>query len=364
MIFYKSYCLTSIFILLSISIISCNKEIKRDYKVIYLVKLNSYKVGYCFKYKNIKECNIYFYANNKKINFKTKLKKEDKKYYYSDLEFKRVFKTDKQVYPFLFDNFNKNDKIYYPKESLEIPISELGIKKIKNGYIALPFTYIKVDKIPKLDSLDIKKIRSFKVKKIKEDYLMNMKVEIKSDYLPPSDLRQKCTLTTSNKIICNLYRGSHTSTTLSNHTSTNTSTNSPKLEKFIKKYNIKKGDNLIPNLINALHKEIKYKDVSKKNDTEIILKNKEGDCTEFSHVAKDSLLFLGIKAKKVYGLLYQNNKFVYHSWVEYSKDKETYAFDPTLKRVTLTPNYITLTRENSYGVMIMPLIEDIKIISP
>ncbi len=363
MIFYKNYYLISIFILLSISIVSCNKEIKRDYEVIYLVKLNSYKIGYCFKYKNIKECNIYFYANNKKINFKTKLKKEDKKYYYSDLEIKRSFKTDKQVYPFLFDNFNKNDKIYYPKESLEIPISELGIKKIKNGYIALPFTYIKVDKIPKLNSLDIKKIRSFKVKKIKEDYLMNIKVEIKSDYLPPSDLRQKCTLTTSNKIICNLYRGGHTSTTLSNHTSTNTSTNSPKLEKFIKKYNIKKGDNLIPNLINALHKEIKYKDVSRKNDTDEILTNKEGDCTEFSHVAKDSLLFLGIKAKKVYGLLYQNNKFVYHSWVEYSKDKETYAFDPTLKRVTLTPNYITLTRENSYGVMIMPLIEDIKIIS-
>ena len=358
-------------IFLSLSIFSCKKKI--DYEKLYIVKLNNHTVGFCFKYKNIKECNITFYNGLKKISYKTELIKKDNYYIYKTLNFNSKFKTKKEIYPFLFGKLSPNDKIYYPKNNSEISLEELGVKIDKDSYTALPFKYIKIDKIDEviIDKVDINSLKKLNVKRIKDQYPMIIKIELEGNYLPDSDLRQRC-IRKEKKIICELKRVEYLEIIKEKNNLIKNNLIKNNLIKnnlilFIKKYklsliNKKNRLEIIQNIINSLHKEIKYEDISLDNNSEIILKNKKGDCTEFSTVARDLLNQLGAKAKKVYGLLYQDQAFIYHSWVEYYIDNKKYGFDPTLKEPLITPYYLKLTQENSYGIMIMPIIEKIKVL--
>jgi hypothetical protein len=282
------------------------------------------------------------------------------------LNFKRKINSSNLIYPFLFEKINENQvnsKIYYPEIDSLVNRDDLMIKENLNGYYAPPFNYEKIEKMPsKIEYLDIMKFREVKSTKIKEEYPIKYIISFDSNITPTSDLRQKC-YENKNNIICELTNNNKISikNLAINKNKINLVVNNSKiLQSFIKEYKLntyKLKDDLITKLIDALHREIKYKDISKKLNTEEILKMKYGDCTEFSQVAVDVLKSLKIDSKRIYGLIYKpkKGKWLYHSWVEYEDDGVLYGFDPVNKRSPINLNYLKLGEENKYGIIIIPL---------
>jgi len=338
----------------------------RKYQKIYSVLLKKKIIGYCTQNHSKYICEIYLKNKNRKFSYKIKMRREGNLIIYSSpsVSFKKKINPSNLIYPFLFNE--SNDKIYYPESSVFVEKKYLKIKKIENGYYAPPFKYIKVNKVPqKINYLDVMKFRRVNSKIIKKEYPIKYIISFNSEMLPPSSLRQKC-LRKNNYIECELTNNNIIKKN-SNDIKENISwKNSSSLKQFIDKYNLKKyknNENLIPKLIDALHKEIKYNDISQKMTTEEILKSKKGDCTEFSQVSVSVLKSLGISSRRIYGLIFKAKRgvWLYHSWVEYLDDKTILAFDPVNKKAFIDLNYLKLGVENKYGITIISLdIDDIK----
>jgi len=369
--------ITLIFSLYIISI-SCSYKINnntngdnKNYEKIYSITLKNKIIGYCGKLKNDYSCKIFLKNGSKKFNYEISMTKNKDfiKYNSPSVKFSKKIKSNYLIYPFLFKNINNNTQIYYPEMDIYLKAKYLSIKSIKNGYIATPFKYIKTNKIPKkIEHLDIIDFREIKSQKIKKIYPSKYVISFNSENLPPSSSRQSCKKLSANKIECEINNQNKIAKNnyYKNEEFSNKNRNpSKELLSFIKKYKLKKEniDDLIPKIIVSLHKEMKYKDISKKMTTSEILKLKQGDCTEFSQVSVDILRTLGIKSKRVYGLIYRakKGKWIYHSWLEYYNDKYISSFDPVNKLGFINLNYLKLGEENKYGIIIIPLdIENLK----
>jgi len=346
-------------------LISCTYKVNNNtkYEKTYSITLKNKTIGYCGKLKNKYLCKIFLKNRNKSLSYKISMLKNDNYVEYSSpsVKFSKKIKSKHLIYPFLFENISKDTLIYYPEMDIYIKAEYLSIKKIKNGYIATPFKYIKVKEVPReIQAIDILEFREIKSNLIKKQYPSKYIINFKSEDLPPSDLRQSCKRLSKKNIECQITN--ETKTNKINHPKTKDNINK-KIEKsvllFIKKHKLKgiKPQSLIPKLIEAVHKEIKYKDISKKMTTKEILELKQGDCTEFSQLSVDILRALGISAKRIYGLIYRakKSKWIYHSWVEYSNNNYNYSFDPVNKQGFINLNYLKLGEENKYGIIIIPL---------
>ncbi len=103
-------------------------------------------------------------------------------------------------------------------------------------------------------------------------------------------------------------------------------------------------------------------------DTDTILKEKSGDCTEHSFLATAIFRKAGIPARCVVGLVMGDNIFGYHMWVEIKVNGKWYPVDPTLNQINPDPTHIRIdefpvtpsTMKNIYKI-ILPLIQSLSI---
>ncbi len=339
-----------------------NTNGENKYDKIYSISLKNKVIGVCSQKNETYSCKIYLKTGNKKAVHEIKmLRTDDLVVYFSpSLDFKRKISSEYLIYPFLFDNFDNYQKVYYPELDKVIDKNELKIYNLENGYYAVPFKYQKLNKFPdKIYYLNILKFREVKSVKISKKYPVKYVISFKSDFLPPETSRQHCEKDKVG-IICSVLNSSLISDDKNTVIRKTNELSRPLLNKFIEKYNLnnyKKNETLLPFLITALHNEIKYRDISKRMSVEEILKLKKGDCTEFSEVSVAVLNKLGIYAKRIYGLIYkaEKGKWLYHSWVEYQKDNKIYAFDPVNRKAFIDLNYLRLGEENKDGIIVIPL---------
>ncbi|BBB33671.1 hypothetical protein TTHT_2249 [Thermotomaculum hydrothermale] len=103
-------------------------------------------------------------------------------------------------------------------------------------------------------------------------------------------------------------------------------------------------------------------------DTDTILKEKNGDCTEHSFLATAIFRKAKIPARCVVGLVMGDNIFGYHMWVEVKLNGKWYPVDPTLNQINPDPTHIRIdefpitpsTMKNIYKI-ILPLIRSLAI---
>ena len=373
------------FTLLAFLVISCKEKINIptngvNYKEIYSIELKNKIIGYCTQIKNNYKCEIFLKNNKKKFSYKIEMQRNGNlvKYISPTVTFEKKIKSNYLIYPFLFENNDKpifatkTKNIYYPENNKIMNFKDLSIKKIKNGYIASPFTYKKLNKIPQnitpLNILEFREIIPINTPKI-PPYPTKYKITFNSNFLPPSNNKQICKRN-NKKITCELSNSNVRVGLVPTQAfpQAKKEAKSSIITTFIKKHHLKKytqKEDLIPNLIKSLHQEIKYQDISQKLTSSKILKLKKGDCTEFSQLSVDILQALNINSKRIYGLIYKpkKNKWLYHSWVEYTIGNKTYSFDPVNSLAYINLNYLKLGEENKYKIIIIPLdIDNLKFI--
>lgn len=339
-----------------------NGENTKKYDKIYSILANNKIIGLCTQENKTYSCKIYIKNGNKKSIHEVKMLREGDLVIYSSpsLSFKRKISSKNLIYPFLFDNLDNYKKVYYPSIDKLIDKSELKIHKTTKGYYASPFKYNKLDKIPsKIYYFNVLRFREVNSQKIEKEYPVKYIISFDSETIPPNDLRQKCKKE-SGKVKCVLTNSNIVKNDIKEQKEALLSKKEPLINEFIKKYSLnkyKKVETLIPFLITALHKEIKYQDISKKMSIKEILTIKKGDCTEFSELSVGVLRSLGFPAKKIYGLIYKpkKGKWLYHSWVEYQSFNSIKAFDPVNKKAFINLNYLKLGEESKYGIIIIPL---------
>lgn len=103
-------------------------------------------------------------------------------------------------------------------------------------------------------------------------------------------------------------------------------------------------------------------------NTDTILKERKGDCTEHSFLATAIFRKAKIPARCVVGLVMGDNIFGYHMWVEIKLNGKWYAVDPTLNQISPDPTHIRIDEfpvtpsnmKNIYKI-ILPLIQSISI---
>ncbi len=77
--------------------------------------------------------------------------------------------------------------------------------------------------------------------------------------------------------------------------------------------------------------------------TEILL-TREGVCRDYAILTASLLRAAKIPAQLVSGLVYHNNAFYYHAWVESWDGKEWFGIDSTRSDLAVTPGHIKLAQ--------------------
>lgn len=103
-------------------------------------------------------------------------------------------------------------------------------------------------------------------------------------------------------------------------------------------------------------------------NTDTILEERKGDCTEHSFLATAIFRKAGIPARCVVGIVMGDNAFGYHMWCEIKLNGNWYGVDPTLNQLNPDPTHIRIddfevsvsTIKNVYKV-ILPLIKSLSI---
>ncbi len=125
----------------------------------------------------------------------------------------------------------------------------------------------------------------------------------------------------------------------------------------------------VRNTVNFVFNYIKNKNFDNAfANTDTILKEKKGDCTEHSFLATAIFRKAGIPARCVIGIVMGDNAFGYHMWCEVKLNGKWYGVDPTLNQLNPDPTHIRIddfevsvsTIKNVYKV-ILPLIKSLSI---
>ena len=119
----------------------------------------------------------------------------------------------------------------------------------------------------------------------------------------------------------------------------------PKLNKIVAtlKNRSKNTYEFIKNTLNFVYNYITIKNFDNlMADTDTILNEKKGDCTEHSFLATAILRKNGIPARCVMGLVMGDNIFGYHMWVEAKLNGRWFPIDPTFNQISPDPTHIKL----------------------
>ncbi len=147
--------------------------------------------------------------------------------------------------------------------------------------------------------------------------------------------------------------------------------NNKKLESIVKNLKSRSKDtySFVKNTVSFVFRYIKSKNFDNvMADTDTILREKSGDCTEHSFLATAIFRKAGIPARCVVGLVMGDNIFGYHMWVEIKANGKWYPVDPTLNQINPDPTHIRIdefpvtpsSMKNVYKI-ILPLIQSLSI---
>ncbi|HWP31726.1 MAG TPA: transglutaminase-like domain-containing protein [Fimbriimonadales bacterium] len=96
-------------------------------------------------------------------------------------------------------------------------------------------------------------------------------------------------------------------------------------------------------------------------NAEEILKTKEGVCRDYAVLAATLMRSIGIPARLATGLVYWNDGFYYHMWVEAYTGTGWHAFDPTQGKERISATYIKLASGNPDKAMEVYTLDGVKI---
>ncbi len=147
--------------------------------------------------------------------------------------------------------------------------------------------------------------------------------------------------------------------------------NNKKLAAIVNKLKKESKDTygFVKNTVNFVFNYIKNKNFDNAfANTDTILKERKGDCTEHSFLATAIFRKAGIPARCVIGIVMGDNAFGYHMWCEVKLNGKWYGVDPTLNQLNPDPTHIRIddfevsvsTIKNVYKV-ILPLIKSLSI---
>ena len=77
-------------------------------------------------------------------------------------------------------------------------------------------------------------------------------------------------------------------------------------------------------------------------DAYSVLTSKQGDCNEHAVLAVALARAVGLPARMVVGLVYMNDGFYYHAWVQYWPGKRWFTGDPLMNQLPADPTHIAL----------------------
>ncbi len=77
-------------------------------------------------------------------------------------------------------------------------------------------------------------------------------------------------------------------------------------------------------------------------DAYTVLQTKQGDCNEHAILAASLARAVGLPSQVVVGLVYANDGFFYHAWVEYWAGKRWVTGDPLMNQLPADPTHVAL----------------------
>ncbi len=357
---------------------SCSKEIP-DKVINYNVYVGKYNVGSCLKsyYDKNKiyeiNCSLYFLNNSQKVDLNTTLTVKTLSNNKFEMIYKDNFKNIERIidndliYPFLFEKFDEKTQIYHIELDKNVFPDEFKCVFGEKTINCPPYLY-KIEEKKDFERIDLNLLKKIKTNNPKTEYPVNLTLKFKTSFEIESNERQKCVKENDFTICnikyinkdaeikqCDVETRQFDAETRHCLVSAGLNTENKQLLNFISKHNLKKDNDLILNIIKALHSEIKYKDISQNYSIDDILTKKEGDCNEFAKISVEILKAFNIKSNIVYGLYFKNGLFEYHAFVQFETNNETFWFDPTLKKINISPFYLIVAKENKYNQIIMPL---------
>lgn len=96
-------------------------------------------------------------------------------------------------------------------------------------------------------------------------------------------------------------------------------------------------------------------------DASEVLKTKEGVCRDYATLTATMLRAVDIPARICAGLVYVENAFYYHAWVEFWDGANWIGLDSTLSDGRLTVGHIKLSQGNVEEAFVFTLLESVKI---
>lgn len=96
-------------------------------------------------------------------------------------------------------------------------------------------------------------------------------------------------------------------------------------------------------LINAwVYKNIKKVPTPSVPDAYTVLMNRQGDCNEHSVLAVSLARAVGLPARMVVGLVYNEGAYYYHAWASYWAGNRWFTGDPLMNQMPVAPTHIAL----------------------
>jgi hypothetical protein len=77
-------------------------------------------------------------------------------------------------------------------------------------------------------------------------------------------------------------------------------------------------------------------------DAYSVLTTRQGDCNEHAVLAAALARAVGLPARITLGLVYMNDGFYYHAWVQYWAGKRWFTGDPLMNQLPADPSHVTL----------------------
>ena len=97
-------------------------------------------------------------------------------------------------------------------------------------------------------------------------------------------------------------------------------------------------------------------------DAREVLKTGEGVCRDYAILTATLMRAAGIPTKLVTGMVYYQDRFYFHAWVEAWDGKRWLGYDSTLDQNRLSATHIKLAQGSLADAFLMPVISGAKIV--
>ncbi|MBN2693101.1 transglutaminase domain-containing protein [bacterium] len=193
------------------------------------------------------------------------------------------------------------------------------------------------DVLKKFKPIDLDSFRKIKVKEINDKY--PIRFIIKTSYKIFENSAQKFIKKENDFFYYEIVKSEYSEKNSQNIEKQKINNQNRYVLDFINKHNIKN----VSDALESVHKNFKYEDTSKTLTVSEIFKSQKGDCTELAIALEQILKTLSTPSKIVYGIIYKNGFYSFHSWVEFYDGFGWKGIDPTFNRFQLDPFWIKLS---------------------